>query len=87
MKKVTIILAILFVSTFVFGQEKGTHDFGINVGFFSTNDFLNTTEDIIQSGTFENTVISPTIAINYKYEYPYIYPIIIIFEIKIEVCH
>ncbi|MCK5774944.1 MAG: hypothetical protein KAH25_02150 [Bacteroidales bacterium] len=66
MKKITIVLIVLFISTFAFGQEKGTHDFGINVGFFSSNEFLNTTEDIIQSGTFENTVVTPSIAINYK---------------------
>ncbi len=66
MKKITIILVVLFISTFVFGQEKHTHDFGINVGFFSSNDFLNNAEDIAQGGTFENTVVTPTIAINYK---------------------
>ena len=66
MKKITLTLVAVLISIFTYAQEKGTHDIGVNIGFFTSNDFLNTTEDIIAGGTFENTKVSPSIAVNYK---------------------
>lgn len=72
MKKTTILLAVLFISTIVFGQEKGTRDLSINVGIVTSNGFLNSVEtmfsDVISNVKTKNDKeATPAIGITYKY--------------------
>ena len=72
MKKLTTFILALLMSTFAFGQEKGTHDIGIGIGIFTTNDFLDATSSIIESGisigtiTYKNATSLPALYLNYK---------------------
>lgn len=43
----------LFLSTLAFSQEKGTSQIGITVGTISSNNLLNTIEEVIQGEVLE----------------------------------
>ncbi len=70
-----ILLAVLFISTITFGQEKGTSDLSINVGGATSNGFLNIYDNLFDNlfyGLFTSTTITnerstPAIGITYKY--------------------
>ena len=54
------------MSTFAFGQRKGTHDLGSFVGYNSSNEYLNAAEVLNSNGTYQNTKASLTYGLSYK---------------------
>lgn len=54
-----------FAST-LFSQEKGTHEIKFNVGFETSNEFLNTVDDIISGASYQNTSVTPAFSVTYK---------------------
>ena len=57
---------LFLFSTVAFTQEKGTNEIVAGVGFYSSNEILNTVEDIISGVSFAKTTVSPTINLTYK---------------------
>ncbi len=53
-------------TTSLLSQEKGTHEVKFNLGFETSNEFLNTVENIINGASFENTTVSPAFSVAYK---------------------
>jgi hypothetical protein len=66
MKKIVLMVIIGLVGSTVFAQEKGTHDISFGVGFETSNDFLNTIEDIVSGVSYANTNVTPAFNVNYK---------------------
>lgn len=66
MKKTLLAVVFSIATTLVYSQEKGTHDISIGAGFESSNEFLNTIDDLISDVTYTNTSISPSFNLKYK---------------------
>ena len=66
MKKIIATISLVFISFLSFSQEKGTHDISFGLGFETSNEFLNTVEDIISGVSYANTSVSPAFILNYK---------------------
>ena len=61
-----MLIVLVSISPFANAQEKGTQELVGGIGFFSSNDFLNSAETIISGVSYENTTTSPTINFTYK---------------------
>lgn len=69
MKKIILFAGFVAITVISYAQEKGTNDLGFSVGLVTTNDFLKTTEDIINGiggVTKRNTNIDPAFNLTYK---------------------
>jgi hypothetical protein len=66
MKKSITLICLVFISLSSFAQEKGTNDLSFGVGFETSNEFLNTVEDIISGVSYSNTTVTPAFSLTYK---------------------
>ena len=66
MKKSLLIIGLVFLSQQVIGQSKGTSELSFGLGFETSNEFLNTVEDIIDDTSYANTKVSPAYILTYK---------------------
>ena len=66
MKRHLLLLILMTFSVYVFAQERGTHDLSFGVGFETSNDFLNTLEDIAGGVSYANTTVTPAFSLTYK---------------------
>lgn len=70
MKKVILSLVLTCISVLSYGQQKGTNDLTLSVGFVTNNDIINIVGDIFTAGftgvEYRNYSVTPSIAINYK---------------------
>ncbi|MCF1191433.1 hypothetical protein LRR18_07540 [Mangrovimonas sp. AS39] len=66
MKKRIALLSLLFISLYSVAQEKGTNDINFGIGFETSNEFLNTVEDIISGVSYRNTTVTPAFILTYK---------------------
>lgn len=66
MKKTVLVAIFGLISTLAFSQEKGTHEIKLGVGFETSNEFLNTVEDITSGVSYANTTVTPAFNLTYK---------------------
>jgi hypothetical protein len=66
MKKSFLIIVLLLLSQPLISQDKGTSDLSFSLGFETSNEFLNTVEDIISGTSYANTSVSPAYILTYK---------------------
>lgn len=67
MKKLFLFVVLSVFATLAFSQEKGSHDISFGLGFETSNEFLNTVEDIISGVSYANTSVTPAFNLTYKY--------------------
>ncbi len=65
-KKIVLVAIIGLLASPSFAQEKGTHDISFGIGFETSNEFLNTVEDIISGVSYANTTVTPAFNLTYK---------------------
>lgn len=66
MRKIVSFIVFVIISLASFSQEKGTNDISFGVGFESSNEFLNSVDDIISGVSYSNTSVSPVFNLTYK---------------------
>ncbi len=67
MKKLRLTLLVMLIFAGVLkAQDQGTKGISVGAGFYTTNEILNTFEDIANGASFGNVSAGPAISITYK---------------------